>query len=256
MTTADHKHGSAPRDDRRRRLITGAVRAACGAGIAALGLALYARQARSLPAQALRPPGARAEPEFLGACVRCGLCVRACPYDTLRLARVGEPQPLGSPYFLAREVPCEMCDDIPCAGACPTGALDPELTDINEARMGTPVLVDTDNCLNMRGLRCDVCFRVCPLIDEAITLEQHHNVRTGRHAVFVPTVHADRCTGCGKCEQACVLPRAAIKVLPTALARGAPASHYRMGWDELERAGGPLVEDIIDLPDRLPEAPR
>ena len=43
---------------------------------------------------------------------------------------------LGTPYFNARDVPCEMCDDIPCVKACPTGALDPALKDINKARMG------------------------------------------------------------------------------------------------------------------------
>ena len=46
-----------------------------------------------MPLQALRPPGARAEPEFLGACVRCGLCVRGCPFDTLKLAAFGEEVP-------------------------------------------------------------------------------------------------------------------------------------------------------------------
>ena len=37
------------------------------------------------------------------------------------------------------------------------------------------VLIDQENCLNFQGLRCDVCYRVCPLIDEAITLELAHN---------------------------------------------------------------------------------
>lgn len=237
----------------RRGFLADTARAACGTGLAVLGLGLHARQTQSLPAQALRPPGALAEGDFLGACLRCGLCVRACPYDTLRLAAPGEPVATGTPYFIARRVPCEMCEDIPCVAACPSGALDPGLEDIDEARMGTAVIVDREGCLNLQGLRCDVCYRVCPLVDEAITLERRHNPRTGRHAVFEPTVHADRCTGCGKCEQACVLPRAAIKVLPAALARGEPAAHYRFGWKEQERAGGPLVEDIVDLPDRLPE---
>lgn len=237
----------------RRGFLADTARAACGTGLAVLGLGLYARQTQSLPAQALRPPGALAEADFLGTCVRCGLCVRACPYDTLRLAALGEPVPTGTPYFVARRVPCEMCEDIPCVAACPTGALDPGLEDVDEARMGTAVIVDREGCLNLQGLRCDVCYRVCPLIDEAITLERRHNPRTGRHAVFEPTVHADRCTGCGKCEQACVLPQAAIKVLPAALARGEAAAHYRFGWVEKERAGGALVEDIVDLPDRMPE---
>ncbi|WP_338547875.1 ferredoxin-type protein NapG [Roseovarius phycicola] len=197
--------------------------------------------------------GRTGEEDFLSACIRCGLCVRDCPYDTLKLAELGEDGPAtGTPYFTARDIPCEMCDDIPCVAACPTGALDPSLTNIDDADMGVAVLVDQENCLNFLGLRCDVCYRVCPVIDEAITLETSHNTRSGHHAIFAPTVHADRCTGCGKCEQSCVLPEAAIKVLPTHLARAESADHYRRGWEEKEANDGPLVDGIIDLPDRLP----
>ena len=52
--------------------------------------------------------------------------------------------------------------------------------------------------------------------------------------------------------KSCVLPEAAIKVLPVRLARGESADHYRKGWEEKEAKGAPVVEGIIDLPDRLP----
>lgn len=245
-----------PRSVDRRRFLTDTARMAGGCAIAGTLLTYLARDARALPSEALRPPGALPEADFLSACVRCGLCVRDCPYDTLKLAELGEDgAATGTPYFTARTVPCEMCDDIPCVGACPTGALDPALTNIDDARMGTAVLVDQENCLNFLGLRCDVCYRVCPVIDEAITLELSHNTRSGHHAIFAPTVHADHCTGCGVCEKSCVLPEAAIKVLPMRLARGSSSEHYLKGWEEKERKGGPVVEGIIDLPDRLPELP-
>ena len=236
----------------RRRLIAGGARAACAAALAGLGLASLAGRSGATPASALRPPGALDGEDFLGACVRCGLCVRGCPYDTLRLSRglAGEPAATGTPYFVAREVPCEMCEDIPCVAACPTGALDPELEDIDQARMGVAVLVGHESCLNLLGLRCDVCYRVCPLIDEAIRLERQSNPRTGVHAVFAPTVDSERCTGCGKCERACVLPEAAIKVLPPALALGKLGEHYRLGWEEKRRHGESLLGDVLDLPDR------
>jgi ferredoxin-type protein NapG len=237
----------------RRNVLAGTVRAACGVGVLSLLLAVPAR--RRAEAVALRPPGAIADHDFLSACVRCGLCVRDCPYDTLRLSEAGDGQPLGTPLFNARQVPCEMCEHIPCVAACPTGALDKSLTDIRDAHMGTAVLVGHESCLNFLGLRCDVCYRVCPMIDQAITLERHHNERTGKHAVFIPTVHTDKCTGCGKCEKACVLDEAAIKVLPHALAVGMLGKHYRLGWKEKEKAGKALIDDIIDLPDRMPELP-
>lgn len=244
---------NAPMSPQRRRFLTDTARMGAGCAVAGAGLAWLATDSRALPAEALRPPGALPEEDFLAACIRCGLCVRDCPYDTLSLAELGSDGPAtGTPYFTAREVPCEMCDDIPCVAACPTGALDPDLRNIDDARMGTAVLVDQENCLNFLGLRCDVCYRVCPVIDEAITLEMSHNDRSGHHAVFAPTVHADHCTGCGVCEKSCVLPEAAIKVLPVRLARGSSAEHYRKGWEEQDNHGAPLVDGLIDLPDRLP----
>ncbi len=236
----------------RRRFLANTARTACGVAVFGAGLAFLAKSARSLPALAIRPPGAAAEPEFLGACVRCGLCVRDCPYDTLKLAELGDEVATGTPYFVARQVPCEMCEDIPCVVACPTAALDPTLTNIDDARMGLAVLVDNETCLNFLGLRCDVCYRVCPLIDEAITLDRLSNTRTGKHALFIPVVHSDKCTGCGKCERACVLEKAAIKVLPRHLAKGRGGDHYRLGWVEKKKKGESLLPGLIDLPDRLP----
>jgi ferredoxin-type protein NapG len=182
------------------------------------------------------------------------MCVRGCPYDTLKLAHLEDDLVTGTPYFNARDVPCEMCEDIPCVAACPTGALDPELKDIDDAAMGTAVLVDQENCLNFLGLRCDVCYRVCPLIDEAITIEWQHNARSGKHARLLPTVNAEACTGCGKCEHSCVLDEAAIKILPRRLARGAAGTHYRIGWEEKRQAGNSLVPADPEHRYTLPES--
>lgn len=236
----------------RRRFLTGSARMACGVALMGFPLAMLARQSRALPAAAIRPPGALAEEDFLGACVRCGLCVRDCPYDTLKLATFGEEVATGTPYFTARDVPCEMCDDIPCVAACPTGALDHGLETIDDARMGTAVLIGHETCLNYLGLRCDVCYRVCPLIDEAITLELQSNRRTSVHALFIPTVNSDKCTGCGKCEQSCVLDVSAIRVLPQDLVAAEAQDHYRLGWEEKAKRGESLVPGLIDLPDRMP----
>lgn len=239
----------------RRQFMLDAAKMACGVGMLGLGLSLYSKQARALPPLALRPPGALPEEDFLGACIRCGLCVRDCPYHILELAKPEAPVATGTPYFTARNLPCEMCENIPCVKACPTGALDHDLTDINKAKMGLAVLIDQETCLNFLGMRCDVCYRVCPVIDKAITLEVRPNTRTGKHAMFIPTVHSEYCTGCGKCEKSCVTEEASIKVLPIKVAKGAHGKHYQIGWEEKAKAGKSLVEDkgLIDLPDRLPE---
>lgn len=248
--SAAARTAGSPASQARRKFINGVAAAACGGGLLAMGATLYARQAKALPAQAVRPPGALVEDDFLAACVRCGLCVRDCPYNTLKLADLGDPVATGTPYFTARDVPCEMCEDIPCVKACPTGALDRSLTDITLARMGLAVLIDQENCLNFLGLRCDVCYRVCPVIDKAITLETRHNPRSDRHALLLPTVHSDACTGCGKCEKSCVLPEPAIKVLPHKVAQGTLPAHYRKGWEEKARAGESLIGEQIKLPVR------
>ena len=240
----------------RRQFMLDAARMACGVGMLGVGLGLYAKQAKALPPAAIRPPGAGPEKDFLGACIRCGLCVRDCPYNILGLAKPEQPVATGTPYFVARTGPCEMCEDIPCVKACPTGALDHQLKDINKARMGLAVLVDKETCLNFLGLRCDVCYRVCPVIDKAITLELRHNERTGSHTVFEPVVHSDHCTGCGKCEKSCVLEVAAIKVYPIQLAKGELGSHYRIGWEEKRKAGGSLVAPDVEHKYNLPEGMR
>jgi ferredoxin-type protein NapG len=202
-----------------------------GAAVAATGGLIWSyllrEQAHATPT-GIRPPGALAEPDFNAKCIKCGQCVRACPYDTLELATVGEAVPIGTPYFTPRKTPCYMCVDIPCKVACPTGALDPGLADINDSRMGLAV-IDIENCLSWQGLRCEICHRVCPVQDKAITVE-HHPRRLSKHAMFVPLVHSDYCTGCGLCEEACPTDEAAIRVLPPKLVEGKIGEHYRLGW--------------------------
>jgi ferredoxin-type protein NapG len=237
----------------RRQFLADTARMACGVGLLGLGVGLYAKHAKALPPAAIRPPGALPETEFSAACIRCGLCVRDCPFDILHLAKPEEPMSTGTPYFVARQLPCEMCEDIPCVKACPTGALDHSLKDINKSKMGLAVLVDHETCLNFLGLRCDICYRVCPVIDKAITLDPQTNARTGKHTLFIPVVHSDHCTGCGKCEKACPTEVASIKVFPLYMAKGQLSSHYRLGWVEKEKAGGSLVAPDVEHRYNMPE---
>lgn len=209
---------SAKPQNGRRRFLRDVVRTA--GGLAAVGVALGLQQqtARASGVR-LRPPGAINENAFASACVRCGQCVQACPYDTLKLATLASGLSAGTPYFVARDIPCEMCEDIPCAKVCPSGALDREIESIDDARMGLAVLVDQKTVSTFRG--CAAMFVIAnarKLMRPSPELER--NTRTGKHARFLPTVHSDACTGCGKCEKVCVLEQPAIKVLPLSLAKG------------------------------------
>ena len=241
----------------RRQFLGDMAGTACGVGLLGLGIGLYSKSANAIKPLAVRPPGALPEEDFLSACTRCGICVRDCPYDILKLAEIGDEVPTGTPYFTARTGPCEMCEDIPCIPNCPTGALDHSLTDINKAKMGVAVVVDQETCIAFLGLRCEVCFNVCPVRGEAITIEMKHNKRSGKHAMFIPVVHSEGCTGCGLCEKACILEDApAIKVFPEHLAKGDLGHHYRVGWEQKEDKGGSLINLKDEHKYNLPEGVR
>lgn len=200
----------------RRRALSAATGLVGTVATMGLSLTAYLKSASARAASALRPPGALVEEDFLSACVHCGLCVQDCPYDILKLATVEEPVATGTPYFLAREKACEMCEDIPCAQACPTGALSHGLTDIKKADMGLAAFLSPDRCYATQGTGCRACYVACPVKDDAITMLP---LRKGNQMVFQPTVHPEACTGCGMCEEACITPEASIKVLPRSLAQ-------------------------------------
>jgi ferredoxin-type protein NapG len=237
-------------DKNRRKFINKTVQAACAVSLGGLIIGLYANSAKARPALALRPPGARPENEFLSRCTRCGICVRDCPYNTLKLATIGENIALGTPYFTARDIPCEMCEDIPCIVNCPTHALDHDLTDIDKSRMGLAVLIDQETCIAFQGMRCEVCYRACPVIDKAITLDYRQSARSGRGAMFIPVVHSEHCTGCGKCEHVCILAEAAIRILPHKLAQGQAGKNQLKGQPG---ESGKLITPDTQPTDNLPE---
>lgn len=211
-----------------------------GAAVAGTGGLLWGVAANETTASdlVLRPPGAIAKDKFIKACIKCGQCAEACPYDTLKLATPGMGLSIGTPYYKPREIPCYMCTNIPCAEACPSGALDvkelmpddkPE-PDINTATMGLAV-IHKESCIAFWGIQCDACYRACPLIDEAITLQKDKNIITGKHANLKPVINSDVCTGCGVCERACVTEKAAVKVFPRELAMGEVGNHYIKSWE-------------------------
>jgi ferredoxin-type protein NapG len=169
-----------------------------GFGLTAIGGAMWGGHVHRAKASPLilRPPGALAEKHFLAKCTKCGICVEDCPYESLILAKPGDKRPVGTPYFIPRQRPCYMCKDIPCTTGCPTGALERlQVSDrdekgetrlnINRARIGIAV-IDRETCIAYWGMQCDVCYRSCPLIDEAIKVEFTRNERTGKHAFLAP----------------------------------------------------------------------
>jgi len=223
-------------------------------GLTALGGLLWSGYSDEVKASplVLRPPGAIKEDDFLTACIKCGLCAEACQNrdtnidrktglakeGTLKMAKGGDHKLIGTPYFIPTDVPCYMCEDIPCVPVCPSGALNQASVsnesgelDINKARMGLAV-VHKESCIAFWGIQCDACYRACPLLGEAITIEMHRNERTGKHTFMLPIVNDNACTGCGLCEIACVTEKPAIFVLPNEVSKGKAGDHYVKGWDK------------------------
>ena len=146
----------------------------------------------------LRPPGAADEALFLERCTRCGDCVKACPYQTIRVdAR-------GLPVIFPDEVPCHLCEDFPCISACGTEALLP-VASRAQVTMGLAI-VSYRNCTAEQG--CHACVSQCPT--GALTMD---------FEAYRLSVDSDRCVGCGMCEQTCktVNDKIAIRVTPARL---------------------------------------
>jgi ferredoxin-type protein NapG len=143
----------------------------------------------------LRPPGAVEEALFLDRCTRCGDCLPACPYGSIKKDPVH-----GFPILFADESPCFLCDDFPCIAACATEALLP-VEERGAVRMGLAAL-DEARCTADQG--CRVCLTKCPV--EALG--------EGYSSPY-PIVDQAKCVGCGICEQVCstVNDKVAIRVI-------------------------------------------
>lgn len=154
----------------------------------------------------IRPPGARKEDEFLGLCVSCGECIRACPTGGLRpcLFEAGI-EGLGTPRLVPRIGPCTSYCNL-CGQVCPTGAIKPfKLEDKAKIKIGL-AKVDYNRCIAYsEGKDCLVCQENCSY--SAI------KPIPGPKGAKVPQVDKEVCVGCGQCENHCpVEGTAAIRV--------------------------------------------
>ena len=108
-----------------------------------------------------------------------------------------------------------------------------------KARMGIAA-IDPNACLSWQGLRCEVCYRDCPLRNEALSLKPHPR-ELSKHAVFVPVINPDHCTGCGLCVYGCPTQVPAINIIDPKTFLGRIGEHYRLGWleDQPHHPGNP-----------------
>lgn len=188
------------------------------AGIAAVLVAAEGAHAVTAGSSSrlLRPPGIQGERDFMARCVKCGKCIEACPYAALHAADMLKGSAAGTPFIEPRAQACRLCTDFPCVAACPTGALR-DVVKREDPNMGY-ALIDENVCIAHKGYRCEVYFRVCPLIDRAITIDFQSMENDAIHTKFIPTIDKDVCTGCGLCVERCAVsePYVPIRIVTRA----------------------------------------
>ena len=159
----------------------------------------------------IRPPGSVPERQFLQLCVRCGLCIKACPNNVLQPAGFDHGfNGLWTPRVVADWSGCEpSCSN--CGQVCPTGAVRAlPLEEKRAARIGLAV-VSQQTCLPYAGRgACQLCVDECRMAGyDAIEFIRVGGKldESGRpvedSGVLAPVVREDRCIGCGLCQMRC-----------------------------------------------------
>ena len=156
---------------------------------------------RVAPRRYFRPPGAADELAFLASCTRCGDCIPVCPVQAIIKAPPAAGLAAGTPMIDPGIQACIVCEDMPCARACATGALVVPPDGWARVHMGTLEL-DPERCITFQGVSCGVCARACPVGERALALD----------AAGHPVIRPEGCVGCGVCVTACVTSPSSLQL--------------------------------------------
>lgn len=147
--------------------------------------------AESFP-ELVRPPGACHEKEFIEKCLRCGACVKACPFFALTPVLQANVFDRGTPTLRVGQAYCRFCENFPCINACTSGALD--LTNLSGQQRIATARIIAENCLRSNGTDCTECVKKCQSIAVAICLPESSKI---------PEISQEKCSGCGACAAVC-----------------------------------------------------
>lgn len=193
----------APKDNGRRNFLSAAITVAAAATVEAQtkkvdgGLALIEDKKVPNRATPLLPAGSWSANSFQKHCTACQLCVSACPNGVLRpsaaLDRLMQPEMQYERGYCRPE--CTRCSEV-----CPAGAIRPvSVAEKSSIRIGHAVWVK-QNCVAVAdGVECGNCARHCP--SGAIIMVPQGAAEDGLPRI--PVVNAERCIGCGACENLC-----------------------------------------------------
>lgn len=188
-----------------------AAAVAGGAGLAAATKAFGANLRGPDALRPVRPPGAVPEREFLRMCIRCGECLKVCPYNVLQPMGFDQGlEGLWTPFVAADHAGCApSCNT--CGQVCPTGAIRPlPLEEKKVARMGLAI-VNEKTCLPFADRQaCQACVDECREAgyDAIEFVRVHTQVDDAGDPIEgssqdAPVVLAEKCVGCGLCQMSC-----------------------------------------------------
>lgn len=166
----------------------------------------------------VRPPGSRGEGDFLKKCIKCYLCVEACPLLAIKVLGREHGKAADTPFIIPEVTGCDLClsrDKQYCNAICPTDALEkiPAEKDIvfDKLVMGKPqnmgiALLDKRVCYAWTKVSlCWACYEVCPYKGKAITTGDRNAPSPN-----APAFHPKNCVGCSLCVEICPVPQKAI----------------------------------------------
>ncbi len=178
------------------------------AGITGLALVKTAAVSRNHIGQAIRPPGALEENQFLDRCIRCHECTKICSSTgsclqpaVIEAGVEGFWTPVSKPRLGYCEYNCNLCGQV-----CPTGAIQKlDLEAKKNIKMGL-AFFDKSRCIPWyKNEDCLVCEEHCPTPDKAIKFDNRQVVLPNGQTKVVkfPYVDETLCIGCGICENKC-----------------------------------------------------
>ena len=145
----------------------------------------------------ITPPGSWSAYNMAQRCTACQLCVSVCPNGVLRpstdLMTLMQPEMSYERGYCRPE--CTKCSEV-----CPAGAIQRiDRAEKSSIQIGHAVWI-RDNCVPLTdGVECGNCARHCP----TGAIQMVSSVPGDALSVKIPVVDAERCIGCGACENLC-----------------------------------------------------
>lgn len=187
-------------DPNRRKVLT-----SIGAGVAGVVLLQVERLTGRQYPKMLQPPGGSLN-DMLSKCIRCGMCMRACPTGAIQPAMLEAGlEGMWSPIIIPRLGYCDYACNA-CGQICPVEAIPPLNLEEKREQVIGKAAINQDICIAWaEKTDCIVCEEMCPLPEKAIQLEltemEHEDGMVV--TVLLPEVLSEDCIGCGICEYKC-----------------------------------------------------